>query len=61
MKDVVIIFNNCKTVHYLNAEYHYENGDVVVKEYEQDEHGGYHLADIYHFDKSEIKEIKYEG
>lgn len=61
MKDVVITFNNGKTVHYLNAEYHYENGDVVVKEYEQNEYGEYHIADIHHFDESEIKEIKYEG
>lgn len=60
MKDVVITFNNGKTVHYLNAEYHYENGDVVVKEYEQDEYGGYHLGDINYFDESDIKEIKYE-
>lgn len=61
MKDVIITFNNSKTVHFINAEYRYENGDVVVTEYEQDEYGEYHIADIHHFDESEIKEIKYEG
>ena len=30
-------------------------------EYEKDNYGEYHLADIHNFNESEIKEIKYEG
>lgn len=57
MKDVVITFNNDKTVHYLNSEYHYENGDIVITEYDNE----YAEIDKHYIHESEIKEIKYEG
>ena len=57
MKDVVITFNNGKTVHYLNSEYHYENGDIIITEYDTDNIE----IDKHYIHESEVKEIKYEG
>ena len=57
MKNVVITFNNDKTFHYLNAEYHYENGDIVITEYDNE----YAEIGKYYIPESEVKEIKYEG
>lgn len=57
MKDIVITFNNGKTIHYLNSEYHYENGDIIVKEYDNENH----VIGTHYYDEADIKEIKYEG
>jgi hypothetical protein len=46
-----------KTTHFLNAEYHYENGDIIITEYDVDN------VEInkHYIPESEVKEIKYEG
>lgn len=53
MKDVVIIFNDGKTVHYPNSELMNINGHIIIRQYE--------LKDVYNYNESEVKEIKYEG
>jgi len=53
MKDVVITFNNGKTVHYPNSEFININGRITIKQYV--------LKYNYNYNESEIKEIKYEG
>lgn len=61
MKPVKLIENNGKITYYINAEYYYEAGDIVIREYDEDEHGGYHLACNHRIPETEVQEIKYEG
>lgn len=57
MQGIKLTEKSGKTTHFLNAEYHYEDGDIIITEYDVDNVE----IDKHYISENEVKEIKYEG
>lgn len=57
MQGIKLTEKNGKTTHFLNSEYHYENGDIIITEYDADNIE----INKHYIPENEVKEIKYEG
>lgn len=57
MQGIKLTEKSGKTTHFLRGEYHYENGDIIITEYDVDniEINKHYIVE------NEVKEIKYEG
>ena len=60
MRGIKLTETNGKITHFLNAEYHYEDSDIIIVEYDVNEYDGEHLIDKHYIPENEVKEIKYE-
>ena len=59
MQGIKLTETNGKVTHFINGEYHYENDNITINEYDVDDYGGEHLINVHHIPENEVKEIKY--
>lgn len=57
MQGIKLTEKSGKTTHFLRGEYHYENGDIIITEYDADNIE----INKHYISESEVKEIEYEG
>lgn len=57
MRGIKLTEKNGKITHFLNAEHHYKDGNIVIVKYDVNNVE----IDKHYIPEDEIKEIKYEG